>query len=263
MGLAVLTIPATPLLTTLDRVKDELGITDTSSDDVLYETLKRASSAITRECGRPFFGIAQYQETLKGSGSQLLGLSCVPVLAVTQVLQDQEVIAAFDPSTNEGWAIEDAEAGALFRPEGWGQSVALLSWGWQAYGSRYILPGGTNTLRYTVTYWAGYLLPPQADYLLYDPTAGNTLDPNKPQHTIAVPPLLPAAGAMADPPPLPGAIEQACLLTVKAWYFQRQRDVSLAEVRVGQRQETYSLPLEDRALPSVALGLLRNYRRVA
>jgi hypothetical protein len=263
MGLAVLSAPATTLLTTVQRVKDELDITDTSSDDLLLYMITRASSAIARECGRPFFGVTQYQETVKGSGSQLLGLTAVPLLAISQVLQDQEVLSPLQPGTSEGYAIEDAEAGALFRAEGWGQSVALLSWGWEAYGSRYILPGGTNTLRYTVTYWAGYLLPPQADYLSYDPTAQNRLDTAVPPSTAAVPPLLNVPSAMADPPPLPGAIEQACLLTAKAWWFSRARDYTLSSIKVGERSETYELPLTDRALPTAALGLLRDYRRVA
>jgi hypothetical protein len=263
MSLAVITDPATPLLTTVDRIKDELSITDTSSDDVLYQILRRASDAITRECGRPAFGVAQYQETLKGSGSQTLGLTCVPVLAVSQVLQDQEVISPWSPGTNEGYLIDDAEAGALFRPEGWGQTVATLSWGWEAYGSRYILPGGTNTLRYTVTYWAGYLLPPQDDYVPYDPAAQNRLDTANPPTTAAVPALLNVPSAMADPPRLPGAIEQACLETVKAWWFSRQRDVTVSQQRIGEVSVTYDAALQDRALPTVALGLLRNYRRVA
>jgi hypothetical protein len=207
--------------------------------------------------------VAQYQETLKGSGSQLLGVSAVPLLAVTQVLQDQEVLAPWQPGTTEGYAVEDAEAGALFRAEGWGQTVATLSWGWESYGSRYILPGGTNTLRYTITYWAGYLLPAQADLIPYDPTAQNRFDSAVPPTTAAVPALLNVPSAMADPPPLPGAIEQAALVTVKAWWLSRQRDVAISRVSTADQAVEYAPALSDRALPTVALGLLRDYRRVA
>lgn len=270
MALAVIKAPQTILLTTLQRVKDELGISDTSSDLVLQDMLSRASSAIARECGRPFFGVGQYQEMLKGSGSQLLGLTCVPILAVSQVLQDTEVIQPWTFGSDEGYMIEDAEAGALFRPEGWGQTVAMLSWGWEAYASQYILPGGTQTLRYTVTYTAGYLLPIEQVLVdpvrgtdaLYDPTAGNVLDTANPVTTPAIPPLLNVPSKAADAPPLPGDIEQACLVTVKSWWFSRQRDVSIGSVRSAEQAVTYNPALNDGALPAVALGYLRDYRRV-
>jgi hypothetical protein len=50
-------------------------------------------------------------------------------------------------------------------------------------------------------------------------------------------------------------------VTVKAWWMQRQRDPSLASQKTGEQQETYALGYGDRALPTVALGLLRNYRK--
>lgn len=264
MGITVLTAAPTNLLTTLATLKDELGISDTSSDDVLFRMITRASSAITKEClggADKSFGVQTVQETLKGTGSQILGLSLAPVLAVTQVLQDTEVVNPTDP--DQGYSIEDSDAGALFRPCGWGQTVALLSWGWEAYGSRYILPGGTQTLRYTVTYTAGYLLPGQQDYLPYDPTAGVTYDSAVPPSTLAVPPVLNTPQTMADPPPLPGDIEQACLLTIKAWWYGRQRDPALVSDRTLDQATTYNPALlEGGALPPGAMRLLRDYRRV-
>jgi hypothetical protein len=273
MALSVIAAPPSILLTTLQRVKDELGIADTSSDVVLGDMLARASSAIARECGRPFFGVGTFQEQLKGSGSQILGLTCVPILSVTQVLQDTAVIPPWAYGTNEGYVIEDAEAGALWRADGWGQSVNLLSWGWEAYGSRYILPGGTQTLRYTITYTAGYLLPvEQSDALaapvrgldsLYDPTAGgNVLDTAVPPTVPNVPPLINRPDKAADPPPLPGDLEQACLVTVKSWWFSRQRDMAIGSIKSGSQAVTYIPTENDGALPAVALGLIRDYRRV-
>jgi hypothetical protein len=244
VGLSVLTRPATTLLSTLQRVKDELDITETSHDDVLLDILGRASSAVTQECGRPAFGVATYQETLEGSDSRLLGLSAVPVLAVSQVLEDTE---ALDPTdVTEGFAIEDAGAGVLYRAAGWHRSPSLLMWGAQVSASGYVLPSAT-LLRYTVTYTAGYLLPAQADYLTYDPTAGN------------------GVSQRADPPPLPGAIEQACLHTAKAWFLARGRDDSVRRGMLGDQAIQYAPegPALPGALPTVALGLLRDYRRVA
>ena len=273
MALSVISAPPSILLTTLQRIKDELGISDTSSDVVLGDMLARASSAIARECGRPFFGVGTYQERVKGSGSQILPLTCVPILSVTQVLQDTEVLSPWSFGSNEGYSIEDAEAGALRREEGWGQNTNLREWGWEAYGSRYILPGGTQTLRYTVTYTAGYQLPIEVtDAMaapvrglpsLYDPTAGgNVLDTAVPATVPNVPPLINSPSTPADAPPLPGDLEQACLVTVKSWWFSRQRDMAVGSFKSGSQAVTWIANENDGALPTVALGLIRDYRRI-
>jgi hypothetical protein len=242
MALSVLSAPATDLLSTPERLKADLGITDDASDEALFRTLERASSAVTRECGRPSFGVGQYQETTDGSGSQLLGLSCVPLLAVVSVLEDTAPLATLALDPEDGYAIEDPEAPTLYRPSGWSRTWGGLRWGQESYASRYILPGGSGTLRYTVTYWAGYVLPEQTD----DPQA-------TPIPTLPV-------GASA-PPALPGALEQATLVTARAWWHARARDPSLAALKIGARQDTYA-PGEG-ALPAAALALLRDYRRVA
>lgn len=243
MALTVLVEPTQRYLTRQSTIAAELGIdpADPTSLNILQEMIRRASSAITRECGRPFFGAGRYQETLKGSGSQMLGLSCVPVLAVSQVLRDGEVLPAYNPTVgdNDSYAIEDPEAGVLYNPVGWGQTAALMSWGWQAYSSRYILPGGTSTLRYSVTYTAGYLLPDDTGFTLDDPTISTA------------------------PPSLPGAIEQACLVTVRSWWSARMRDPSISAVKTGEESETYGYTQAGKTLPVEALGLLRDYRRVA
>jgi hypothetical protein len=267
--LTILQPPPSRYLTTLATVQGELGVTDAASSAVLLDILRRASDAIARECGRwangiPLFGVGTYQETVIGSGSQLLSLACAPVLAVTQVLRDQEVLPVWEPVTNldDSYAIEDAEAGALYNPAGWGPTVAMMAWGWQAYSSRYILPGGTSTLRYTVTYTAGYRLPYDTGFPASDPTAGLTLDATQPPTVPNVPPVLNAPATAMDAPPLPGSVEEACIQTVKAWWLARQRDPSLASQKTGEQQESYVSGYGDRALPTVALGLLRNYRKV-
>jgi hypothetical protein len=251
MALVVTQRPSTTLLSTLERVKADLGFTDTSNDDVLLDILTRASDAIARECGRPFFAVGSYTETVRGSGSQLLALACAPVLLVSAVYEDTTLLSPIDPANPsdpnlfDGYYIEDAEAGALYRPGGWSQRTALLAWGAEAYSSRYILPGGTSLARYTISYTAGYRMPYEASsYIPYDPAAGKN-------PTIT-----------ADPPPLPGAVEQACLVTCKAWWFSRQRDVTVSRERTLDQDVTYVLTQQGE-LPATALGLLRDYRRVA
>lgn len=221
------TIPAPGTwLTTLDAVHRELGLTTADEDLVLAGMIDRASSAIARECGR-VWGIETVYETLKGTNSQILGLSRAPIIAVTEVLEDSLPITDY--------SIEDAEAGALYREQGWRAQYGASGYGgWDtaAYASGYILPGGQAAQRYIVTYRAGYGLPNDASSTL------------------------------------PGAVEQACLETVKTWFAQSDGVVADASaVRVGSLQVQYpGATVSDAAarlgLPSVVLGLLRQYRRV-
>lgn len=249
MALICTAAPATALLTTLDRVKAELSITDTTNDDILFAMLQDASDAIAKECGRPFFGVGTYTETLKGTGSQILSVTCSPLLSIQSIYQDTDLLSPInptnpnDPNLTDGYYIEDTDAGAIYRPGGWGQTVNLMSWGWEAYSSRYILPGGTATLRYTVNYKAGYLMPQQFGYVPYDPTIGT--DPT----------------SDSDPPWLPGAVQRAALITVKSWWFGRMRDVTVASEQTSDQKVTYA-PNQVGELPAAALGLLRDYRRV-
>jgi len=219
MSITVVVPPTTTLLTTLDRLKAELGITVTADDPVLSDMIERASSAIARECRRTF-GRETVAETLDGTGTRLLGLSVTPIVSITSVTEDSVTLASTE------YSIEDAESGALYRLNGWGRSSGLRMWGTEAFASGYIMPGYQDR-RYTVTYVGGYLLPPGAT------------------------------------PNLPGAIEQACLETVKTWFAQRDGVVSDAtSVKIGSLSVQYSGAPSDAAsqfgLPAVALGLLRN-----
>jgi hypothetical protein len=190
-------------------------------DIVLADLLARASSAIAREC-RQVFGTEKVAETLDGSGSRLLGLSRMPITTIHSILEDSATVDASE------YSIEDAEAGAVYRANGWGRTGGLRMWGTEAYSSGYILPG-MGTQRYTVTYTAGYVLPGQSN------------------------------------PTLPGAVEQACLETVKSWWFTRDSDPNITSLKADDIAITYAraqTAADAGSLPTVALGYLRNYRRV-
>ena len=147
-------------------------------------------------------------------------------LSRTPIIEVTEVLE--DGAEITDYLIEDDEAGALYRQVGWGRSGGMRMWGTEAYASGYILPGYQD-LRYSVTYEAGYVLPEQAN------------------------------------PTLPGAVEQACLETVKAWYLSRDVDAALSSVQVGQLRVSYrdqsGTSTAPGSLPLSALGLLRNYYR--
>lgn len=228
MGVTVVEQAGTWFLTTVERVKAELGIAASETDDdaMLADMIDRASSAIARETRRTF-GVETVTETLDGSGSRLLALSRTPIIEVTSVTEDGDAIADF--------SVEDREAGALYRAVGWGRTGGMRMWGTEAFASGYILPGVGASLRYSVTYRAGYALPGEA-----------------------LPYLMPGPD---DAQNLPGAVEQACLETVKAWYLARDSDPGISSVQVGQLKVSYrnesSTP--PGSLPASALGLLRNY----
>lgn len=218
MGVTVIAPATTTLLTTLARAKAELGMTDATSDTILTDMITRASSAIARETRR-VFGRETVVETLDGSGSRLLGLARTPIVSITEVLEDSVVVPTAD------YSVEDAEAGAVYRADGWGASGGYRMWGTEAFSSGYILPG-LSTLRYAVTYVAGYVLPSEAS------------------------------------PTLPGSVEQACLETVKSWFGEMEGGDAVSAVQIGQLRVSYAASNSEQAagLPSKALALLRNYR---
>ncbi len=91
-----------------------------------------------------------------------------------------------------------------------------------------------------MTYTAGYLLPGDVGFPASDPTAGLTLDATVPPTVPNVPPVLNTPGTAMDAPPLPGAVEEACIETVKAWWYRRQRDPTLVSQKTGEQSETYA-----------------------
>ncbi len=228
MTISILEPPATTLLTTLGTVKAELSITDASLDDVLNGIIARASSTIVKECGWPF-GVATYLETLKGSNTQYLGLGRIPLVLVTEVVEDSEVIT--------DWVVEDQEAAVLFRQIGFGRTTGLRAWGLESYTSQYVLAGNPSALRYAVTYRAGYVLPP-----IVDPFALYGTD---------------------DVQPLPGAVEQACLDTVKSWFYSMDLDRNVAQAQVDNVKVQYAQDAQNstRSIPDYAWAKLKDYRR--
>lgn len=230
MAVTITVPPTATKLTTFERVATEFGIehVDGATKLILTGMIADASSAIAFECGWPF-GAATYVETLAGTDSHLLGLSRPPIVSVSEVLEDSNPITDY---TIE-W---DYVTMALRRNHGWRKDHGLLAWGWESYASQYILHGDSARLRYQVTYIGGYTLP------THFPSA--TPDPG-------------------DPPALPGAVERACIGAVRAWWFDRDRDNSIASARDNNVQVAFrSTPTQTRALPDEVIGLLRDYRRV-
>jgi hypothetical protein len=246
MAITLVERATSAILTTRETVKRELGLTSTDDDILLSDMIVRASSAIERETRRSF-GVETVTETLDGTGTRLLGLARTPIVEITSITEDETELDA------DEYSIEDADAGAVYRADGWGRSGGLRMWGTEAYSSGYILPGYRD-LRYSVTYRAGYLLPSDVNPWIL---------PETPQN-------------------LPGAVEQAAIETVKSWYIASKTaatsaaaggevgaisSVQVGALRVGYGSSSSSSSTTSSSsstttrdsLPASALGLLRNY----
>lgn len=238
MGVVVLHPAGGINLTTVAHAKASLGIEadDACYDDQLADLIARASSVIATECRR-VFGAEQVTETLDGSGSRLLALSRRPLARVYEVLEDSEEIT--------DWSLEHRESAVLYRSSGWRKAGGSRMWGVEAFASGYILPGVGASQRFSVTYTAGYTLPgDQNPYLLDGPT---------------------------DIPNLPGAVEQACLETIRTWRQEIGTDPTISSVRVDDVSVTYGTGSSRAgqataeqaftfALSDRVLGLLRPFR---
>lgn len=133
-----------------------------SSDDAeVQRIIRSASAAIVNYCGRPF-GRETLTETCPGFGSIYLMLTRTPIVNVTAV--------TVDSSTVTDYSIGDADAGKLYRRGGWGWTVQTYaglssqSWGMlqdaRLFSLGTPLPGQEEPT-ITVSYTAGYILPPQ------------------------------------------------------------------------------------------------------
>lgn len=239
MAITVLEPAATTHLTTLDRVKSELGITDTTDDDNIIRWIGDASSLIAKECGR-VFGLEKVTETLPGSGGVLLGLTRVPLVTVHSLYEDSVLL-----TEDTDFTIEERESSALYKPGGWGRTGGLRAWGVEAFSSGYILPGLAATMRYIVTYTAGWVLPGvQNPFVASGPT---------------------------DAQNLPGALEIACLEAVKYWYNEREGAAGGGQpssIQVGQLRVSGASGGQEggnstvKGLPQSIYGYLRLYKRV-
>ena len=295
-GITVTEYPQETDLTTLRRVKIELGLdlTTTTNDELLLSLITEASQAIEDYCHRDF-SRATVKEITAGNGRVRLMLSRTPVAEIESVVRDDSTIA----STN--YSIEDAESGALYRETGWYWTVSE--------DARFLVPysqASADHPEYEVTYTGGYLLP-NDDYIatslsiltstasINDSTgalplvaAGDRITlkgwssasnnnktvtvVSRTASKIVVSSTTLAAEASTDvarqlvvrqePYGLPHDLERACVQTIKAWWYQRTHDPAVAGKQVGDLSLQYSVTAMAETLPPQVKRLLAPYRRV-
>jgi hypothetical protein len=283
-----ITTPATSaLLTTVGAVKRELGA---DVDDQLVESLVRAASeVVSRYCGRSF-GREVLSETVSGYGGQHLMLARTPIVTTAAVLHEGSPIIDY--------VVGDSGAGLLYRKQSW-LDTTEVGWYMSEYRRSY-----ESEPQFTVTYTAGYLLPSDdvVSALLTASAADNSFNltgasfpllvagdtvttadfptaANNGTFTVVsrtASKVVVSGGTLAtdaaDPNSprtmavrtLPYDIERAVIETVKAWYFARTPQASVASKTVGDLSIHYRAPADSsEGLPSSAIGLLAPYRRFA
>ena len=132
-------------LTTLSRVKLELGISNNDSDQLLNGYIKQASDLITRYTGR-VFAEETVTETLPSNGDPILVLERTPISSVTQIKYDGSTVSSTE------YLIQDPEAGILFKENGWTSTILYVS-----HITRW--PTRFGKYDWSVQYVAGYKLP--------------------------------------------------------------------------------------------------------
>lgn len=248
-------------LTTLAHVKSEiLGSTQATSDDAFFSRLIReASDTISGLTGRRFER-GQYQEVVWGLGGTTLRLTRRPVAQISAILVDDTAIDLTDTE------ILDPEEGLIYRAVGWGNRVRFVV----QYRGGFFLPdedvqtssieiAGTPTNTFTLT---GSLLWPRHAVKVSvgsdtDPVAlgdfmtasgfSATVNNDKHRTTDITTTVLTTDSTLVTQATggavktmsfntLPGEIERAAILLVRAGYMARDRDPALNEaVLAGDR----------------------------
>jgi len=131
-------------LTTLEQVRQELEITNSTDDAFLVDLIDRMSGKIEDFCRRTF-AKQTYQEKVAGYGDKILLLAHTPIISVSAVTCDSDPITDYE--------IYDSEAGELYRGAGW-------TWDGTIWWKNSSFPSFNGQAQnFTITYEAGYVLP--------------------------------------------------------------------------------------------------------
>ena len=136
---------ATPILTSLPRVKDWLASDklSASDDSLLNSLISQMSGFVSNWLSRPNVFYQQYVETSDGNGNELLMLKRYPVIAVSQLLIENNPQSVSANAQQQGYFVEPYDG----NPPGQRQRVV-------ARGSYF--PNGYSNIQ--ATYTAGYAI---------------------------------------------------------------------------------------------------------
>lgn len=296
MGLTVTTPSVTRLLTTVARVKTELGITSSSDDSFLDSAVRQSGDMAETFCGR-IFPRQKYTETAASYGGPFLPLAQAPVVSLTS--------SAFDGDTFTDISVSDVVQGLLYRESGFQWTAQRYS-GLLATGSFFSggIPVNLSEERlWSFVYFGGYIVPTQnllsvttvsvddADNSFNDSasgfpsmlksgdiieTSGFTNAANNGRFVVSGTPTTAkivvvatlvdenaAAGRTVLVSNLPGDVERGVIEIVKSIYAKRSVDGSIIERQAGPLRIRHSEGSATEALgiPPSAVGLLRPWIR--
>lgn len=156
MGLSVTVVAPSRRLTRQEYIAAELGVTFTTPEKKVVDNLiVGITAAIEAFCNAPSFARESVTETLPGFDELTIELLRRPVLSVSAVSVDSETVTDY--------AIEDADAGSLYREAGWdwtAQHRFSLNGRQRWPASGHPAPGREEPL-ISASYVGGYILPDQ------------------------------------------------------------------------------------------------------
>lgn len=255
----------------LSTVQARLAPNVSSADDAyLQELIREASDAIVAYCNRPF-ARESYSEMVVLDGSEYMVLSRMPIESFTDPTVDGFEIT--------GGIIHEEEDGILFREDRWIPLSTSINWS--------IFPTGNGSKKWaTVAYVAGYLLPGQVQdwaattafvagdfvqssdssvFLRFEcTTAGDTGGSEPTWPTVAGDTVTDGTVVWTarEAKELPKNVVRAAWETVHGWYNTDHRDTEILQRRISEQDWLeYARLRGERRLPTLALGLLKNYRR--
>lgn len=259
----VLSAADSKLWTTVERVRDELGLAPSSGSpadlalDVQFQRrIERASSRLLKFTNLREVAFQKYEETIPGMADTILMVSRTPIVRLVKIeVVNSTLEIAFDPGNDitTDIKIEDCGAGFLFRRPGWTWSPlagSFLDFQLTLRGDQF---PGMEDANYRVTYDAGWRMPAQTTPT---PTTG-----------------LPANQVGCDYVTLPADLEEAAVKQVVYDHVRRggDADSGVASRDVADTRVSYHNPMTSAGsgrdvtygLAPDAFYLANPYRRIA
>lgn len=210
-------------LTTLETLKSELGITDTSKDAKLQRIINAQSRRLASLMGRNVHHETGLVEKLPGHGTARLLLSRRPVLEITAIAcVEGQQSTTIDESS---YVIESEDSGFILRLDGLWDTR-------QAHGFAYEPAAGLPLRLYHVTYTGGWVTPQQA------------ADDNSLART------------------LPDDIEEAVLALCAQAYKRGPTQIGIKSQKMLSTSKTYQSDNHGRQVPDMVLDVVEAYSEV-
>lgn len=293
MDITIVEAPRTTALTTLARMRRELGIppSNTSNDERLTDLIEEVSSAVVAFCQQPLIRQTVTERQVGfGRSVQMLSVTPVPRAAVTGV--------RFGDTTVSGCTITDEKAGFIYRRECFADTRPVRQWierdpvsmpgspDWEFdYSGGYVLPGDDIVASGTCVANAAdnsFELVGTPDYFPilvsgeFITVVGFATTSNNGRFKVLgrTPTKLFVGSALTQEAPsgvtvvacrnLPPDLEGAVVVEVKARFRSQRRDPSIKAESLGDWSATYGGSAEGSyvGLCAAAAGMLDRYVRV-